>query len=514
MALDYTDEQINDGLKWLFEQMQGPYRQYTGPRIVIAIGRKGEDTIEWDGGKAEYEPLTVVMSKGASYVSRQFVPVGAKIDDTKYWARTLDFDGQLEQYRQTVERYKADTDAKINDNVLPAIAKNTSAIKGITDNAAFYPGELFGSVNAALAYSVANNACVTFRSIETDAPVTIPSGANVRIGKLTYSGTSAALIFDSVENCDVYVDVIVAEKGSAIAFDCTTAVCQRNRVEFNTATAKVGISMTTNAAGNFGIMDNAVNGVYVKSTADGILLYSKAGWVGQNVTHVNRIEAGTNAIHINVGNSGINSAEFGYVSFEQSTNGLLIEQTGKTSKVENISGSFRAREVSGKRLTVMGSINMFKNPSTLTFDAISAVTTDFTGIKEGEYSYGMLYVEGAILDAAWPALTSRAVICSNKGLSPVVSPMQFANVSANYASNSFAPISVFANVKATVPAWVSAVSAPWYIALSAGYTVTIVDSSGKTIKAVTAESSSPLLIAVRGAYIGGANKYFVTQTNR
>lgn len=75
------------------------HTQYIGQRYVPILGRKGEDTIEWDD-TAPYEPLTIVLYKGNSYTSRQYVPTGADINDGQYWANTGNYNAQVEQYRQ------------------------------------------------------------------------------------------------------------------------------------------------------------------------------------------------------------------------------------------------------------------------------------------------------------------------------------------------------------------------------------------------------------------------------
>ena len=79
------------------------YREYIGSRYVPIFGRKGEETIEWDN-TGTYEPLTVVTYQGASYTSRQFVPIGIDINNGEYWAQTGNYNAQIEQYRQEVRQ--------------------------------------------------------------------------------------------------------------------------------------------------------------------------------------------------------------------------------------------------------------------------------------------------------------------------------------------------------------------------------------------------------------------------
>lgn len=86
------------------------HTQYIGQRYVPIFGRKGEDTIEWDNS-APYEPLTIVLHVGNSYTSRQYVPVGADINDQKYWANTGNYNAQIEQYRRETAEAKNKADS-------------------------------------------------------------------------------------------------------------------------------------------------------------------------------------------------------------------------------------------------------------------------------------------------------------------------------------------------------------------------------------------------------------------
>ena len=69
-------------------------REYIGARYVPLFA----DPIDWDSTKT-YEPLTVVYNQGSSYTSRQYVPAGIDISNDTYWARTGNYNAQIEQYR-------------------------------------------------------------------------------------------------------------------------------------------------------------------------------------------------------------------------------------------------------------------------------------------------------------------------------------------------------------------------------------------------------------------------------
>ena len=105
---NFTPQEIEEFLQEFFDVVGA--RQYVGARYVPIFGRAGEDTIEWDD-LAPYEPLTVVMHLGVSYVSRRYVPTGIPIDDTAYWVETYRFNAQVEQYRQEVLGFSDRIDA-------------------------------------------------------------------------------------------------------------------------------------------------------------------------------------------------------------------------------------------------------------------------------------------------------------------------------------------------------------------------------------------------------------------
>lgn len=74
--------------------------QYIGARYVPIFA----DPIEWNDTR-QYEPLTIVQYQGASYTSKQAVPLGIPITDTAFWALTGNYNAQVEQYRQEVRTF-------------------------------------------------------------------------------------------------------------------------------------------------------------------------------------------------------------------------------------------------------------------------------------------------------------------------------------------------------------------------------------------------------------------------
>lgn len=74
--------------------------KYIGARYVPVFA----DPIEWDNTRT-YEPLTIVTRQGASYTSKQAVPVGIEITDSAYWVATGNYNAQVDAYRQEVQTF-------------------------------------------------------------------------------------------------------------------------------------------------------------------------------------------------------------------------------------------------------------------------------------------------------------------------------------------------------------------------------------------------------------------------
>lgn len=96
---------IND-IKQMMRET-GHVTQYIGSRYVPLIA----EPFEWSSER-EYEPLTIVENQGNSFTSKQFVPKGVQINNTKYWAATGNFNAQIEQYRKEVAAF----DGRITEN--------------------------------------------------------------------------------------------------------------------------------------------------------------------------------------------------------------------------------------------------------------------------------------------------------------------------------------------------------------------------------------------------------------
>lgn len=61
----------------------------------------------WDKS-SEYAALSVVYANEQSYVSRKTVPANTEITNTEFWIKSADWNAQVTQYNQNVERYEAE----------------------------------------------------------------------------------------------------------------------------------------------------------------------------------------------------------------------------------------------------------------------------------------------------------------------------------------------------------------------------------------------------------------------
>lgn len=88
----------------------GRVREYIGARYVPVFA----DPVTWDDERA-YDPLTMVQYSGETYMSKQYVPIGAQLptvsegeEDNEFWVHMSNWNAQVEGYREEVLRYAAD----------------------------------------------------------------------------------------------------------------------------------------------------------------------------------------------------------------------------------------------------------------------------------------------------------------------------------------------------------------------------------------------------------------------
>lgn len=88
----------------------------------------------WDKA-SEYAALSVVYTNDQSYVSRKTVPANTEITNTEFWIKSADWNAQVTQYNQNVERYEKEV-LKYADTVNSLVGKTVYAYNTKDDMAA------------------------------------------------------------------------------------------------------------------------------------------------------------------------------------------------------------------------------------------------------------------------------------------------------------------------------------------------------------------------------------------
>lgn len=134
--------------------------QYIGARYVPMFA----EPVEWSS-TVTYEPLTMVTYQGATYTSRQAVPIGIDIGNEQYWVCSGNYNAQTEIYRQETQDALKQLDTAIGTATDAASAAKTSETNAATSataaaeseaNAKTYMGNAL--VNANTAEQAAENA--------------------------------------------------------------------------------------------------------------------------------------------------------------------------------------------------------------------------------------------------------------------------------------------------------------------------------------------------------------------
>ena len=100
-------------------------RQYVGARYVPKI------VGEWNKA-LQYEALSVVTYMGNSFTSKVPVPANVEIKNTDYWVNTANYNAQVAEYKQIVEKEIEDrknADTKILDNLTNEINNRKNMVE-------------------------------------------------------------------------------------------------------------------------------------------------------------------------------------------------------------------------------------------------------------------------------------------------------------------------------------------------------------------------------------------------
>lgn len=140
--------------------------RYVGARYVPVFA----DPVEWDNTRT-YEPLTIVTRNGASYTSKQAVPVGTDITNDDYWVATGNYNAQVEAYRQEVQAF----DTRITDNATAIEAEESARIA--EDNRIYTNSIMPLQTDVAAAQTDATQALADASAAQTDATQALADAA-------------------------------------------------------------------------------------------------------------------------------------------------------------------------------------------------------------------------------------------------------------------------------------------------------------------------------------------------
>ena len=149
-------------------------REFIGGRYIpIIVG-------EWDNSRT-YEPLMVVTYQGASYTSRQYVPVGIEITNENYWVLSANYNAQIEAYRKEIR------------DILPYDETPTEdSTKGVTSDG--IKKAIAAETNRATASEQANATAINEEKTRAEAAEQANTTAITNIG-FTNRGNDKVVVF-------------------------------------------------------------------------------------------------------------------------------------------------------------------------------------------------------------------------------------------------------------------------------------------------------------------------------
>lgn len=105
-----------------------PIKKYIGARYAPKFMGAWDKT-------SEYAALSVVYTNNQSYISRKTVPANTEITNTEFWIKSADWNAQVTQYNQNVERYEKEV-LKYSDTVNDLVGKTVYTYNTKDDMAA------------------------------------------------------------------------------------------------------------------------------------------------------------------------------------------------------------------------------------------------------------------------------------------------------------------------------------------------------------------------------------------
>lgn len=177
----------------------------------------------WDNKKS-YEPLMIVEYQGNSYTSKTYVPVGADIGNTSYWALTGNYNAQVEAYRKEVVELtnRVNSYQTLLNNINYEVSTNKSDINVLKQNVVTLNNDLDDIVNA-LIPDLDSRVDIVEDNIKnaSDRIATLESDKAVKSFEIIPSEYATGLNLDNVavyksgQYCYLYIEVGLTKNDSS-----------------------------------------------------------------------------------------------------------------------------------------------------------------------------------------------------------------------------------------------------------------------------------------------------------
>ena len=182
---------------------------------------------DWDNTK-EYEPLSIVMNEGDSFVSRGYVPTGVDIHNEEYWHSVGVYNAQVADYKQRVEDVEGlygTLEDKTNENENNIIDLKND-IKSVYVNPSHYglepDGEIYESINES--FNHGNTIKLPYGSYKLSRKLEIPSGKILDLNYSTIKFMNGEACFDispnaTLKNGHVTISGDIYQENPIVLFD-------------------------------------------------------------------------------------------------------------------------------------------------------------------------------------------------------------------------------------------------------------------------------------------------------
>ena len=188
----------------------GRVREYIGARYVPIFA----DPVTWDDERA-YDPLTMVQYSGETYMSKQYVPIGAPLptvaqgeESNDFWVHMSNWNAQVEGYREEVMRYAEEVllfDGRIDtlEADLPTTEfDSTNTVKAAID-----------AINTAITAIQANGWVTTDRIADSAVTSAKIADGTIATGDIADSAITSAKIADgTIATGDIADSAITSAK--------------------------------------------------------------------------------------------------------------------------------------------------------------------------------------------------------------------------------------------------------------------------------------------------------------